>query len=322
MVESLVYNTIAIVETDFQNFQIESLIKNNLIGSKVFLIDLRLGASHPNSKGFMLEGEFYPFNLNNPKDTLNSVFSIMKLRLKYTISCTTLVSTYFHGFSSRFLSNYIDTTNRVLIDDGIGSYIFYSESRTSLESFNYKVKLNFVHMLNAFFTGKRCLVSWKHIDLYFTGYNLERNSHIKTELICYPLWQKSFEVRHGIAFVGSPEVEFSNMPVSLFKKIIDYVYSKHGPFEYYPHRNENMSKFNDDNRLTIRSVNSSLEEFFMSEKCPGQIYGLNSSCLLHLALADTVSVSAFTGYRIDAYDKEVRKVLNLCNVSLINVTEI
>lgn len=322
MAKSLVYNTIAIVETGFQNFQIECMVSHDLISPEVLLLDLRLGAYHPNKKGFVIEGEFYPFNLNNPKDFLESISSIIRFRLRYTIKCTTLVSTYFHGFSSRFLSNYIGANKRLLIDDGIGSYIFYSNYKTKLNSTNYIVKLNFVHLLSVLLTGKLSLIGWKNIDFYCTGYNLQRNERIKAELIVYQLWQNSFYARPEVAFIGSPEVEFSGMPISMFYKIIDYVYSRHGTFEYYAHRNEDISKLNNENRVNVRYINSSVEEFFMAEKCPKHVYGLNSSSLLHLGLANRISVSAFTGYRFDAYDKEIRKVLKACNVSLIDVKKI
>lgn len=317
---SIFYESIAIIETDFQRFQITALLSKGHIKKEPFFLDLRYNANSNDLRGFTIADSFFPFNLNNPSKYISTILTIIKLYFFFTLRCKILYSTYYHGFSTRFLSRYINSDQKHMIDDGIGSMIFYTHKMYALENFNYRVKLTFVNILNLIFGGSTIL--WDNIDKYYTSYPIHFESGTTPEVLYYNLWKNAYTMRDGVAFIGSPDVEFGRLTATHFVRILNKVVSEHDIVEYFVHPNERVDKFKlvSTNRLILRK--GPVEEVFKDEGLPRLLYGFNSSVLLHLALTRNVEVHAFFGYSNTSYDDKIRNAFTSCGILTKDVSEI
>lgn len=317
---SICFESIAIIETDFQRFQITALLSKGLIKKEPFCLDLRSKVNSNGVRGFTIADSFFPFNLNNPSKYFYTIISIIRMYFSFELRCKTLYSTYYHGFSTRFLSRHINSGQKIMIDDGIGSMIFFTHKMYALENFNYRVKLAFVNLLNVVFGGKEIL--WNNINKYYTSYPIHFESGMIPEVLFYNLWENSYTTRDGVAFIGSPDVEFDRLAETHFVRILNSIFDEHDRIEYFVHPNERLEKFKRfyPKRLILRK--GPVEEVFKDEGMPRLLYGFNSSVLLHLALTRNVEVQAFFGYSNTSYDEKIKDAFNSCGILTKDVSKI
>jgi hypothetical protein len=309
---------IAIIETNFQKNILDYIVDNfSIYYDDLLIIDLRKVDEKDRYK-FVIEDKAYYINLNSPSGVFKSLKSILELNL-IVLSCDNLICTYFFSFSTHYLSNFINSKFKILIDDGVGSYTFLKNNITHLNNFNSIYKSLFVRFLLILrFKFKK--ISWRAIDKYMSVYDFG-----KEYLLCHeflPFWNSKFDEvvsNNNVFFIGSPVVEFGIINIKTHLKFLEQTSKLFGNFNYLKHPDEKLINFNFTFINTVKT-DLSAEDYFIQNGVPKIIVGYDSSVLLNMSYYDNVKIFFFKVDCLlndDVYELFVKRKIQLLHTNVL-----
>ena len=288
------YEFIAIVETNFQYRIVEYIIsKKSIKKDDLLIIDLSKGVNKKRFEFSVNEKNYY-LNFNTPVGIVKSLKSVLQLN-DVDFRCNVLLSTYFFGWSTQYISNIIRAKERVMIDDGVGNFTFLKNKLTCYSDIKSRIKRLFVEYLILFQYRKRIL-DWSEINEYWSVYDFGREYFENFHLLkMWNFYFKDIDRRSYVVFVGSPVVEFSNFNKDIYTKHLLNIRSNSPDFIFLPHPDEKWYK--DDPRIMEFTYTGDLcaEDFFCKEGLPENVYGFTSTVLLNLSYVSGITITYIKG---------------------------